>query len=526
MPAKAQPKPLRFAVLVRVSTETQERQGESLNTQRKQNERDVTRLGGRVVEWFGGQEHATPGWEKGEVDRLIAAVGKGSFDAVIVATADRWSRDNAKSKEGLDALRAAGVQFFVGSMKMDLFDPQHRFILGMHAEVGEFIALQNAKKSIENKVERAKRGYPTCGKMPPGRTFDRETGKWGIDTAVQEKIAEIAARYLKGEKLTTLAEEYGMSRSNIIRTLRNHCGEVWEQEFKSDRLNISEVILTRIPRLLDEPTIRAVHLRLTANRTHLHGAPKHDYLLNGRVFCAVCGHALTGQVTPHGRRYYRHAHNKYAGGCPLRPRPWVRADPLEEAVLRDLFEMFGNPALIQQAIGAAVPDCDKATKRRDRLAAELVKVEKGRGSVLNLIVKGVLTETQAEKQLAELKDREDRLRDEMDKINATLAAVPDDDAIRLYVEQVEDALGKSITVHDQAGNTYAGGNDVMTWVLMTRDDKRKLVRAVFDIPLADGRPAGVYVSSAGPGVTHRPKGWTFTLKGRLDFECVMQSASC
>jgi hypothetical protein len=40
-------KPVRFAALVRVSTEAQEKQGESLATQRKQILRDVERLGGR-----------------------------------------------------------------------------------------------------------------------------------------------------------------------------------------------------------------------------------------------------------------------------------------------------------------------------------------------------------------------------------------------------------------------------------------------------------------------------------------------
>src|SRR5689334_4048674 len=121
----------RFAALIRVSTEKQERQGESLSTQRASNERAVGQLGGTIVGWYGGQEHATPGREKKEVDRLIADAVKGKFDAVIVAYPDRWSRDNAKSKEGLAAFRKHGIRFFVGTMEMDLFDPQYRFILGM-----------------------------------------------------------------------------------------------------------------------------------------------------------------------------------------------------------------------------------------------------------------------------------------------------------------------------------------------------------------------------------------------------------
>ena len=43
-------KQLRFADMIRVSTEKQEQQGESLHVQRKANERDVQRLGGKVAQ--------------------------------------------------------------------------------------------------------------------------------------------------------------------------------------------------------------------------------------------------------------------------------------------------------------------------------------------------------------------------------------------------------------------------------------------------------------------------------------------
>src|SRR5262245_2531012 len=121
--AMSKKKPLRFAALVRVSTEKQEKQGESLRTQTSDNQRTVEHLGDSIVEWYGGQEHATPGYEKKEVDRLLLDARKKRFDAVIVTDADRWSRDNNKSKEGLEVLRANGIRFFVGVTEYNLFDP-------------------------------------------------------------------------------------------------------------------------------------------------------------------------------------------------------------------------------------------------------------------------------------------------------------------------------------------------------------------------------------------------------------------
>src|SRR5690349_8851512 len=94
---------LRFAALIRVSTEKQEKHGESLRTQKSAVTQAVKSLGGKIVTWYGGQEHGVPGYEKKEVDRLLKdAKSKASpFNAVIVSHADRWSRDNEKSAEGL-----------------------------------------------------------------------------------------------------------------------------------------------------------------------------------------------------------------------------------------------------------------------------------------------------------------------------------------------------------------------------------------------------------------------------------------
>src|SRR5262249_32127400 len=156
------------------------------------------------------------------------------------------------------------------------------------------------------------------------------------------------------------------------------------------------------------------------------------------VFCAECGYCMFGQVNPNGRRYYRHAHAKRKRTCPLSPRPWVPADTIERAVVSDLFDMLGNPAAIERAVKAAVPDCDKALEQRRPLEDELAKVGRGRERVLGLVAKDLLTDDQAEKQLRELKERESGLRAELDKLAAALADVPDAEAVRVFVERWAD----------------------------------------------------------------------------------------
>jgi DNA invertase Pin-like site-specific DNA recombinase len=98
----------------------------------------------------------------------------------MVTDTSRWSRDNAKSKEYLEVFRQHGIKFFVGTMELDLFVPQHTFILGIGAEVNEYFAREQAYKSIINRIERAKKGYPSSsGRFPYGRIFDNRPGKEG-----------------------------------------------------------------------------------------------------------------------------------------------------------------------------------------------------------------------------------------------------------------------------------------------------------------------------------------------------------
>jgi DNA invertase Pin-like site-specific DNA recombinase len=201
---------LRFAPLIRVSTESQKNKGESLRTQKKQIVSSVEQLKGVIPEecWkYSGQEHATPDYERKNLDQLLKDSSKDLFDCIICCDASRWSRDNKRSKEGLEAFRQNGTRFFVGTMEYDLFLPEHILFLSMAVEIGEFQANQGAFKSIMNRIEKAKRGEPAT-RLPIGRTWSKENG-WGVNPGVKEKFQSIAKQFLEGKTFTELGEMYG-----------------------------------------------------------------------------------------------------------------------------------------------------------------------------------------------------------------------------------------------------------------------------------------------------------------------------
>lgn len=324
-------------------------------------------------------------------------------------------------------------------------------------------------------------------------------------------IEDVATRYLDGASLPKLAKEKGLNHSYLCKVLRERCGTEWEMQFSVPDLKFDEKTTLTIPRLLSDKTIKAIHHRLAANRTYGKGKPDPQYLLAGYVICAGCGYSMCVQTNHGGRRYYRHAHAARLRDCPfMNPKPWVPAGLVEEEVLGRIFNMLGNPAALDRAIRDAIPDSDNATKQAKQIEKELKKIDAARNRLLALIVKGTITEAQSEKQLLELNDREAIHRAKMEGLDAILENVLDADALRAYIVELED----SITLIDDEGNTYAGGNDLGSFLLMTDEDKHDLIDRVFGDPLPDGKPAGVYITPAG-GDRYGPKGFKYVLKGRV-----------
>jgi len=170
-------------------------------------------------------------------------------------------------------------------------------------------------------------------------------------------------------------------------------------------------------------------------------------------------------------------------------------------------------------VKSAVPDSSESLARRDRLDAELDKIAKARGRVLDLIEKDLIDDAQAATKLRDMKDREAVLRADLDSITAALIDLPDEPTIRRYVERITSSIRDSILVYDDNGEACEGGNTISTYLAMTDADRLSLISKTFDGPLPGGKPAGVYITPDG-GRVHGPKRFTYELKGRLSWGVV------
>jgi site-specific DNA recombinase len=484
---------LRFAALIRVSSENQDRRGESLREQTTTIGQAVKALGGTVTKWYSGQEHATAEYEKAMVDQLLKDCAKNLFDAVIVEEPSRWSRDNAKSAEGVEILKSQNIRFFSGTIEHNLFDPTQQFLVEMGVVMNQYFARIQAYKSAVNRIHRLKRGIPCVGSLPWGRTYDRKAQKWGIDEDKKRKIEWAAQRYLAGESRDAIAPDIGVTTTDLWKTLTQRAGDKWEVNFSIPRFKIKETIPLTIPRLLDEKIIEAIKLRAAGNRTFFAGQLKNQYLLARVIFCDECGYAMFGMKNKGNRRRYRHGRDTDKG---CKKDFSVRARDIEEAVLAHVFAMMGDEAGMEKAMLKALPDSTKAEKLRERksyLESELGKVETSRNRIIRSIAEGTISDGEAEPIMIEIRKRDNSFKGELEKVTAELQSVP-------TIQQIKQ---KAALIRKQLQEYF---DSPMHLARMTFEEKRKLISTFFAGRDLQGRRLGVYVRKTPDGIKYVIRG--------------------
>lgn len=481
---------LKFAALVRVSTVGQKEKGESIRTQTKRIEMAAQLRGDKIVRWYKGQEHASAEHERKLLDQMLSDSSKGIFNAVIVDDPSRWSRDNVRSKSDLEILRANSIRFFAGGIEYDLFNPNSYSLLNLQTEMNELFATTQAYKSITNKIERAKRGTPTSGKLPYGRTFDRANNKWGIDPEKHKLIRVVAEEYCKGESIRHLAKRFGVNASSLHKTLLYRCGDTWTEKFESKKFGIKAEVTHKIPRLLSENAIRRLKEATAAKKTYLHREKFRKYLLSRMIFCADCGLACFG-ATNHGQQFYRHSRSRPKTEWHFQ---FISAKRIENAVLEDVFSWFGGANVLdddKQTIEDKVSQIQKERKKIGDKIDLYTKELKSIGAKQDNIVKAI----ESGLPLLKLKDKAVKLNAREEEVKVEVARLNDQLKNFMTPEELKEQLDKAKSVKAQLQRRMKKGylkTDAYKKG-MSFDEKKKLFLALFGGIDSEGKRLGIYV---------------------------------
>lgn len=391
------------AIYCRVSTDSQEQEGTSLQSQLEACLNKTRELGYEVPEEFIILEtYSGLTLDRPKLPQLRQWVRDKEVDAVTAYTLDRLSRDPVHFIILQEELEKARRELILVTETVDSSD------LGKLITYIKGYASKLEAEKIRERTMRGKKAKLKEGALPQGTgvgiygyDWNKETKRREISSFEAEVVRRIFNRVVSGEGLVSVARtlnQHGIATKTtkieakklwhsltIRRMIRNqayigktyfgmtsrpsksstiiHPKETWTLLPDVTPAIVSEDIFYKANAELDKPKPRT-------------GRPKHDYLLRGHVFCAICGRPLVGHCLSRKYRYYQcssarpNENNEHI--CRAR---YIRAESLEDIVWSKTQEVLSNPHIILAEIQRQLVEAGNTANTKS-VDAEIKEVKK------------------------------------------------------------------------------------------------------------------------------------------------------
>lgn len=473
---------------VRVSSKEQT-DNESLSTQRQSIKNFAKQHGWKLTDIYadegisGGSVKDRPG-----LQQCLHDGQNKKFDVLVIHRLSRFGRNAKELLVNHAELQKVGVPLRSISEGIDFGTKYGKAMLGMFAVMAELEKDIIAEQFLENRIAKARKGIPTSGTLPFARTFNKETGQWGLDEEAARLLRWVADEYLRGKSLQDLAKvlrtRHGLPLGypNLLEVLKNRCGDTWSINFKGE-----DPITYKVPRILDEETIRRVRERIAHNRIE-NRKDVQKYVLTGFIRCETCGWSLSGQtqVTSRGTQYqyYKHPSGKHKS---CKSRFSAPLGLMENAIFRTIFENTVDAPAFERAIAESLPDERLIKSLEEQVKAkekELKRIGKELDTLVDAVLSGTLAkETIRGREQTLLKAKEEVV-EELEDTRAKLRSMPDLDEAKAEAERVRRQLLE-----------HYGSEERLQ--AMSFDEEKQLLHWLFDGKDQHGTPYGIYVTKRG-----------------------------
>ena len=184
-----------------------------------------------------------------------------------------------------------------------------------------------------------------------------------------------------------------------------------------------------MPALVDERTFDLAQERLQDNKKFAPRRTVEPSILQGLVHCAQCGYALYRTSTRTSARkiyYYRCLGSdawRYQGQARCSARA-IRLDLLEDTVWTEVARLLEDPALIQAELNRRVEAArtsHPAKQNQDSVTRELLLAQRRVERLLTAYQEDLLSLDELRRRMPELRQRETRLKAELESLSAQLA---------------------------------------------------------------------------------------------------------
>jgi len=369
---KNEPRGLKVALYLRVSTKTQVQENMSLEDQRRTliewaNEHDHT-----IVKIFEDAGSSAFKGKRREFNLMIDAIDSKlmDIDCIAVYDATRFSRNEANRYNAENILQKNGVALYsyLDSIPEDADDA---FLMkGVNGLFAEGFSRKNSKKSAIKLNSVAESGFAT-GSPPPfglqtvdAPSFDgsKKRKVYAIhpeNSIIVEQIYSLALRGLSGcpygvKKIASYLNENNILRNgskwtqNSVHTILRNTAYYGERQYGLNRTRKdlhSEVVIIPVPAIITKVNFEAVQSLLkskapmtSSSSSKAIESPK---LLTGSLKCAKCGCNMIINTGKGGRYHYYKCRDQIKRSinvcnCPILPREKIEK-AVTEALIGKIF---------------------------------------------------------------------------------------------------------------------------------------------------------------------------------------------
>ncbi len=406
----------RAVLYARFSSDNQRE--ESIDAQLRALEEFCKRNGTVIIEKYCDHAKSATTDDRPEFLRMIADSKHKNFDFVIVHKLDRFSRNRYDSAFYRRELKKNGVDLM--SVLEQLDDSPESIILESVLEgMSEYYSKNLSREVMKGMKESALKCRHVGGRPPFGYKVNPETKQYEINEDEIEGVHFIFNGIDQGSGYTNIinglnARGYktrnggNFGKNSLHEILRNekYCG-IYIYNLKTSkgannsRNNHSQKhsedvirIPGGMPRIISDEVFQRVQVILKERKhKETSGCAKRNYLLTGRIFCGICGHAMNGSTHASGRNKNIHSiyicyKKKYKGSDQCKNKN-INVHYIEDFVVKRIAEIVFNEANVPRLIemykqnnGSLNSDCESLIKNK---TVSLQSVEQKIANVINVI---------------------------------------------------------------------------------------------------------------------------------------------
>lgn len=338
-----------------------------------------------------------------EFQRLLRDSAKGRFEAVIMYSMDRFSRNRYDSAMYKARFRRNGVKLYYVTQQIPdtpegiIFES----VMEGYAEYYSVNLARNIKRGLKENALHAKViGRPCLGyKAGPDQQYE-------IDPVGAQAVREIFDLYASGlpmSKVIKAINDKGYRTANGAAFGKNSLYTILRNKKYTGTYVYDDVVIEdAIPPIVSKELYDKVQAKLEHNRVcKARAKAKEEYLLTTKLFCGQCGSPMIGDSgTSHTGttyRYYKCNHNKRKRVCDMGA---VRKEWIEELVVKTTVERVLVEDTIDMIAKRTVEIAEKSARENSLLTSLLQQqkdVQRRMDNLITAIEQGIITQTTKER---------------------------------------------------------------------------------------------------------------------------------